>query len=130
MNRRRVCGVTLMLVVGITLTACGTALNNEASPGIPLRTDGTPIPLGASNLVGKSLQEIGDFAQREAQAEGIVQSGVPEVKLVRPVKRLDLPGLGLECMPDSLAIEEPPYVLVVLKGDFSSRASMSMAILQ
>jgi len=83
-----------------------------------LRTDGTPIPLGPSNLLGKSLAEVGQFALREAVLRRDVKRGTPQLALVRAVTRSDMPQLGLNCMPDWGSIEESPYVLVILKGDF------------
>ncbi len=113
-------GVVMLLVLWALFG--GSPSPNAASAAVPSdvprRTDGTPIPLTSSNLLGKSLAEIDQITLRTAQLEQKVGSGSPQVLLTRPVKPADLPALGLVCMPSGYTYEEPPYVLVILRGDF------------
>lgn len=85
---------------------------------------GTPLdyvpPLATispGNLLGKSPEEVAKYAVETLQRSGEVKSGTPEVLLARAVSGHDLQTLGLGCGYSS-AIEQAPWVLVVLKGDF------------
>ncbi|HEX6608734.1 MAG TPA: hypothetical protein VF276_17680 [Chloroflexia bacterium] len=69
-------------------------------------------------MLGKSLAEIGRYAEQYAVLHQDSVGAPPHAALVRYVKRQDLPALGLNCMVDWGVIEEPPYVLVVLQGSF------------
>ena len=107
--------LTLFLIL-MGLFGGGTAANTPGAgvnSAIPLRTDGTPIPLTSSNLLGRSLTDIGKLSQRTAQLEEKVRSGIPQILLVRSVTAADLPALGLACMPSGYTYEEPPYVLLI-----------------
>lgn len=64
-----------------------------------------------------SLEQVGQYVQQEAQGQLDAQ-GPSEVLLSRPVTYDEMPKLGLGCLGNSSSIEEPPLVLVILKGDF------------
>lgn len=116
------------ILIGLLLSACGTNMHTTAGDGVPLRSDSTPIPIAPNNLIGKSLAEVGQFALQQAVLRGDVRSGTPQPALVRSVTRPDLPQLGLNCMPDWGSIEEPPYILVILKGDFQPNIPWPQAV--
>lgn len=78
-----------------------------------------PYRYGSNNLIDASPGEVAQFALDFVQATHQVRSGKPQVLLSRAVTGEDIMMLGLGCMPDSATIEEPPLVLVILKGDFS-----------
>ncbi len=73
---------------------------------------------GTRNLIGASPQEVGEFAQEYVSAQHHVRSGTPQILLTRSIKRADISALGLGCVGSSPTIEEPPLMLVILKGDF------------
>ncbi len=116
------------LILSLLLVACGTELYAGNGTERPLRTDGTPIALDNNTLLGSSLQEIGQRAQRDAAIRHEVLGGTPEVVLTRFVSRQDLQELGLNCLPDWGYIEEPPYALVILKGSFQANFPGTQAI--
>ncbi len=108
------------IVLSILVSSCGYSAFVGGASGVPYRTDGTPIPLTSATLLGKSAQAIGERAQQDALQGGDVRTGAPQVALTRFVKRQDLPALGLSCLVDWGTIEEPPYALVILKGDLQA----------
>lgn len=73
---------------------------------------------GARNLIGATPQEISRFAQQYAEHNLKLRGGTAQVLLNRSVKRQDLATLGIGCLPSSSTIEDPPLVLVILKGEF------------
>jgi hypothetical protein len=81
------------------------------------------FPYGVSNLKGASPEEIGRFAQEYAQANGLVWNGTPTVLLSIPITRDAYTALGLGCLPDFAAIEQPPLALVILKGNLEFPSS-------
>lgn len=72
----------------------------------------------AGNLVGKTADEIGQYALQYTQNNHIVRSGTPQILLSRPITREAYTALGLGCLPEFGVIEPPPLALVILKGDF------------
>lgn len=86
---------------------------NAQATKIAVRLLVTPVP-----LVNKSLDEIGQRAIDFARKNGTIHSGDPQVLLTRPVTLDQLTALGLG-KHESETIEEPPLVMVILKGDFS-----------
>ena len=81
------------------------------------------FPYGVTDLKGASPEEIGHFAQEYAKAEGLVWNGTPTVLLSLPITRDQYRALGLGCLPDFAAIEQPPLALVILKGDLEFSSS-------
>lgn len=72
----------------------------------------------SNNLVGKSAQEIGQYALEYERTNRYVRSGMPQVLLSRGITREEYTSLGLGCLADSDSIEQPPLALVILRGDF------------
>ncbi len=79
--------------------------------------------MGSPNLVGASMQEFTQFAQNWTQQQ-LKAQGTPEVLLTRSVTREDVAALGLGCLPDFAAIEQPPLMLAILKGHLDFRGSV------
>jgi hypothetical protein len=73
---------------------------------------------GAHSLESASPEEIGRFAIEYLRAQNNIRSGTPEILLTRSIRRADIGALGLGCVGSSPSIEEPPLVLVILRGDF------------
>jgi hypothetical protein len=69
-------------------------------------------------LAGKSPQEIAEYAVEHFVPSFLYSTGTPEIILASEVTREELPQIGLGCLPDNGSSEEPPYVLVILRGDF------------
>lgn len=84
---------------------------------------GTPVEVVNRRhiLEGKSLQQIADYVVREVAPNLLGSHGPMQVRLVRPITREEVPQLGLGCLADISGIEEPPYILVILQGDFDLR---------
>ena len=102
-------GVILLLLVSIVLlvaASSGRVVEAQAGPFKP------PRP-----LVGASPEEVGQAAKDYTAGQFKVLSGTPTVLLARPVTKEDLPKLGLPEIGFS-ASEDPPLMLVALKGDF------------
>jgi hypothetical protein len=74
--------------------------------------------ISPANLLGRSPQEVAQFAVDTLVRNGEVTGGTPQVLLARSVEYGDYEALGLGCMPTFAAIEEPPLVLVILEGNF------------
>lgn len=70
-----------------------------------------------------SPKEVGRRAIEHVAVNKDVQNGVPQVLLARPVRNDELPGLDVSCPYPFDTFEEPPLVLVVLKGDFLPQSS-------
>ncbi len=75
------------------------------------------------SLINASPAEIGHTAIAATYASKRVVSGKPQAVLVRPVTLEQLGEMGLGWTHFSTA-EEPPLMLVILKGDFSSSANL------
>jgi len=86
---------------------------NAQATKIALRVLATPV-----SLVNKSPEEIAQKAVEFARQHGTIRSGEPQVLLTRPVTLDQLTALGLG-KHESETIEQPPLVMVILKGDFS-----------
>ncbi len=119
--------ILCVLCLSMVLSSCGSGTYAIGSTVIPLRTDGTPVPLRPGNFVGKSLADIGQYAQKQAivRHDAVPGTASPQLALVRSVKRQDLPNLGLSCLADWGTIEEPPFILVILKGQFQAQLPAS-----
>lgn len=107
-------------------TAMGTAL-----PTMPVNIDGTATwyatMIGNPTievidrryiLAGKSPEQIGQYAVEHLVPLDLGSHGPVEVLLARTVARDEVPQLGLGCLVNSIPIEEPPYVLLILRGNF------------
>ncbi len=68
-------------------------------------------------LTNASEEEVGQHALAQVQEDFVVRGGAPRVLLARRVTRDDLPALDLPHIP-KVVIEEPPLMLVIIKGDF------------
>jgi hypothetical protein len=75
---------------------------------------------GVHNLIGASPEEVGRFAQEYIQAQHQVSDNTAQILLSRSVAKADIPTLGLGCPPEFAAMEEPPLMLVILKGKFNN----------
>jgi len=73
----------------------------------------------ARPLTTASPIEVGQVALNYVKGDFPIRSGTPTVVLAQPVKRQDLPAMGLGSI-DSVIVEEPPLMLVILKGDFGA----------
>jgi hypothetical protein len=73
--------------------------------------------LSGHNLSKLSPNEVAQVALDYTKASGYVNSGTPQVALARSVNNDELLKLDLDTIPFS-TIEQPPLVLVILKGDF------------
>lgn len=99
----------------------------EPAPPTPQPTT-TPLnyvppmaTISPANLLGLSPQEVAQFAVDMLMRRGEVTGGTPEVLLARSMQYNDCERLGLGCAPGFSSIEEPPLVLVLLKGNFQLR---------
>ncbi len=138
---------TSLLVIGgllvslLSLAACGNtaqsgsnAATQASSAGVSAANIPTAVgteevfptftPGGRGNvfqarpLANASPEEIGQVAINYTIARGQSFGGKPQVLLVRPTTWKEIADMGLG-MRGSSTIEEPPLMLVILKGDFS-----------
>lgn len=72
-----------------------------------------------AGLGNASPAQMSDYAIRFAINNHEAVQVTPTVLLARRVTRADVAALGLGCMGENATIEEPPLMLVVLKGNFS-----------
>ncbi len=68
-------------------------------------------------LTNASEQEVGQVALAATARNFPTRSGTAQIALGRRVARDDLPKLGLQGIPQT-TIEEPPLMLVIIRGDF------------
>ena len=103
--------IGMMMIAFIVAVATGLL-------AIPINAQDKDFHYGnVSSLTGASQQQVGQFAVEYTQQEFRVLSGSPQIALTRSVKANELEGLGLD--PVNLeSIEEPPLMLVIVKGDF------------
>lgn len=148
MNNRRQRSASLMLAVGSVFVVCValvlsiSAYNGDhARPVLGVSTQAmanvsaditeTVVPMVTVSitptiqvinrrhiLADKSPQEIGQYVVEHLAPSFLGPHGPIEVLLTRPVTREEVPQLGLGCLPDNVSNEEPPYMLVILRGDF------------
>lgn len=95
------------LIAVVALLAIGTARSSNASAG----TTFTVHP-----LLGTPLTDMGKYAIGYTRFQLRVLSGEPQVLLVRNGTRQEFSAVGLN-LAHSIN-QEPPMVLVVLRGDF------------
>ncbi len=101
--------VMIVFIVAVTAIALFAISTNAQDKGFHYGS--------VSSLTGASQPQVAQFAVEYTQQEFRVLSGSPQVVLTRSVKAGELEGLGLD--PVNLAsIEEPPLMLVIVKGDF------------
>ncbi len=79
-------------------------------------------------LDGASPEQVGQYAQQYAQQRFDGRSP-SQLLLSRPVTYEEIPELGFGCMGNASYIENPPWVLVILKGDFSLSSLPGSAVL-
>lgn len=81
---------------------------------------GTPVEVIDRRhiLAGKSPEQVAEYVVREVAPIHLGPHGPTQVRLVRPITREEVPQLGLGCLADTSGIEEPPYMLVILQGNF------------
>ncbi len=131
-----------LLAMLVTIAACNTAAQPDASSAAvqnnssgvssaalpaPMETVTNAVPsptqipprkpLGAASPEG-----VGQAAIAFAYEERRVLSGTPQVLLARPITLEELGNLGLGWSSFG-SIEQPPLMLVILKGDFSKAIS-------
>ncbi len=123
-------GLLLWLIcLGVGGTALG-AVALRANGGRAEGVGGQPLPAfnpatatadgGWSHpdvLTNASAEEVGQHALAQVRQDFVVRGGAPRVLLARRVTRDDLPALDLPHIP-KVVIEEPPLMLVIIKGDF------------
>jgi hypothetical protein len=108
--------ILAMILSIIVLTAVAiTAGSVMSSPG---RFD-----YGTRDLKGATSEEVGRFAQQYAQHNLKVVGGTPQVVLARSVTREAVAKLNIACFPAPSTIEDPPLMLVILKGEFGPSGS-------
>src|SRR3954451_10415676 len=96
----------------------------RAAGDLPLTTVPPPGTCGycADNLVGKTADEVAQFASEFARVH-FKAADTTQVLLTRAVTDDGLAALGLGCPPSFAAIEEPPLLLTILKGEFDFRGA-------
>jgi len=137
MRKRSIVGVAALMlsIMSLALSGCtqtdSTAVTSKAQAATTSDKSPRPSPTSSGpvfeygrvrNLVGASPQEVGHYAQQYAQAE-LSQDGsttIPQVLLSRPIVPAEMASLGMGCIYFG-TIEEPPLMLVILKGDFDLR---------
>lgn len=115
--------IGVVLIAGILLVSIQNSRPGNrpvgALPAInPAITTGPyRFGFGVRNLIGATPEDVGRYAQEYAQARRMIRTGTPDVLISRPVTRQEYTALGLGCLPDFAAVEQPPLMLVILKGD-------------
>lgn len=81
---------------------------------------GTPVEVINRRyiLAGKSVEQIADYSAEKFAPWYLGSQDPVQIRLARSVSRDELPQLGLGCLPSNMGREEPPYVLVILEGNF------------
>lgn len=104
----------LLTIIGVLVLLRGVSDSHSALA----QTGGCQFK--AHSLVAASLEEIRHVAQTYTCARFTILSGVPQIVAMRHVTASDLPTLGLSLI--GFAGDEPPLLLVILKGDFDISA--------
>jgi len=81
---------------------------------------GTPVEVINRRyiLAGKTVEQIADYSAEKFAPWHLGSQDPVQIRLARSVSRDELPQLGLGCLPSNMGREEPPYVLVILEGNF------------
>lgn len=117
--------VTVGLVVAVLLAGSLLLLSANGRTVAPEKGATSAVTLAqppatcqycSRNLVGKSAEEVGQFALEYAKANGNVRKGTPQLLLSRSITGEEYTALGLGCLPTFDTLEEPPMVLVILRG--------------
>lgn len=133
MNSRRDILLKLM-TIAVLVVCAGAALSINIDRPTNAATNGSsaianaPVEANpafevANNrhlLEGKTPKEIAEYAV-QTYAPMLGSEDHTEILLSRLITRKELPQLGLGCLPENVSSEEPPYVLVILKGNFDMR---------
>lgn len=107
---------TSLLIAGLLLLVTGLVLTHYSRAQADVCPSFTPRP-----LVGASLDEVGQAARAYTCNHYRIMGDTPRVRLVRPITAAQLPSLGLSEV--YFAAEEPPLMLVILRGDFDLRGA-------
>ncbi len=107
-SRRKFAALTLLCLIALTFGVIITLSRSRVTADSPF----TPHP-----LTNATPQEVGQVALTYTALHFPVLSGTPQVVLARSVTNSDLDALGIAPIPN-LTVEQPPFMLVILKGDF------------
>ncbi|MBF6612306.1 MAG: hypothetical protein IVW55_04180 [Chloroflexi bacterium] len=77
---------------------------------------------GSKNIVGASDAELTYFVRDWANHQ-LKPKGEPEVLFAKSVSYDEMPVLGLGCPPNFAAIEEPPLMVAIVRGEFDYRGA-------
>lgn len=94
--------MTRLLLTGIGIATIGFVVRSVSS---------------ANAASSETPQQVGQNALDHVRQDFVIRSGTPQVLLTRSITREDLPRLSLPGIPRT-TIEEPPLMLVIIKGDF------------
>ena len=130
--------VVIMLVLSILSNAGGAGKSlNSAGKSASVPTAGSNDALykpvkerrpasdkrKGRDLVEASSEDIAGYAKLFASQQ-LKAKGDQEVRLVRNVTREQVAELGFGCLPDFSSIEQPPLILVILKGEYDFSSAM------
>lgn len=73
---------------------------------------------GTTSLVGASPEQVGQFAQQYIEAQHGTPRDKSQVLIAKSIKPDELPEMELGCPLSFAAQQEPPLMLVIVKGDF------------
>jgi hypothetical protein len=122
MTRRRLLGICMLPAIAGLIVVGAIALF-----GMHTNAAGdTTVPPHPNALTNASMQQVAQVALNEVQSDFAIQSGTPQVVLTKAIARGDLPKLNLPSIPGT-SIEDPPLMLVIIKGDFGSSTFPSIA---
>jgi hypothetical protein len=104
-------------IVGLILCLLVIAIGIAVYSVLPARAIKGEAYSHPNVLTNASEQQIKQTALDFVKQNFSIRSGTPVVKLARAVTKASLPGLNLPSIPHT-TIEEPPLMLVIIKGDF------------
>jgi hypothetical protein len=101
----------------------GAMTNSDvATPSTAMPTPTLIIHNKRHILQNASPDEVGQYIIREFVPGDLDPRGPVQLLLARPVTRSEITQLGLGCMQNFGSIEDPPLMLIILRGDFADRA--------
>ena len=104
-----------LVLSGIAVFVAGFVIRSTSSA----YGTGNVTPAFPSALTNASEAQVGQVALNLVRQDFDIRSGTPQIVLTRSIVRDNLPKLNLPSIPRT-TIEEPPLMLVVIKGDFGS----------
>jgi hypothetical protein len=107
--------MVLLVLCGIGVFLAGFVIRSTSSAF----GTGNVTPAFPSPLTNASEAQVGQVALDLVRQDFDIRSGTPQIVLTRSIVRDDLPKLNLPSIPRP-TIEEPPLMLVIIKGDFGS----------